>query len=84
MDPLDKCLRTLSVAIRESSQSVIFLCERTVDEYLNAFPDVHSKAGAIGELESALNADRQTASGHQLQFVNAIYDYLAKLRRELQ
>jgi hypothetical protein len=84
MDPLDKCTLTLRIAIKESSQNAIFRCEQTVDEYLRSFPDVHSKAGAIGVLENILKADWRTASGPQLQFVNTIFDYLEKRRRELQ
>jgi hypothetical protein len=84
MDPLEKCTRVLGIAITEGRQASVMLAERAIDEYLQSFPDNHTKAGALGVLEGTLTKSWSTASGPRLDFVNVIYDYLEKQRLALQ
>jgi hypothetical protein len=56
-DPSEKCLKILRVAITEAGQASVVLGERTVDEYLAGFSELHAKAGALIVLKQCLTKD---------------------------
>jgi hypothetical protein len=84
MEPLEKCMAALRVLIGQSADpSGVVLAGRAVDAYLAAYPKPASKIGAIAFLKERLEFDRSQSKGGQLGFVNLVFDYLDKHKRNL-
>jgi hypothetical protein len=82
--PLNRCMQTLGVLIKEGDVNGIALAERAINEFLQRQPNLDQRTGHLHILEQEIDRVWKVSRGASLDFVNLIGDYLRAKHRELQ
>ncbi len=80
MATFDKCMSILRPLLTEADTNGIGAAERAVNEYVAATAPQNRKA-ALLNIQQAVRAHRDEASGVHLSFADTVNDYIEKLMR---
>src|SRR6266571_4004241 len=83
MSPIDKCMTTLRLLLREADAKGIPLAEQAIDQLIASQDDLSRQIGSLHMLEEKLTPIWESATSKQLNFVNVLFDYIATYMKAL-
>jgi hypothetical protein len=83
MDHFGKCTSVLRPLIAKGDANDIPLAEKAVNDLVAVTPPPQQKA-ALENVKTVVEEHRESVSGFQLGFADAINDYIEKLMREFE
>jgi len=83
MATFDKCMSVLRPLLTDADTNGVGAAEEAVNAYVAATPPAGRKQ-ALGNVQQAVQAHRDEASGVHLGFADAVNDYIEKLMRSFE